>query len=120
MEDKDDLAVVEREEPPRHKQSFDIRKAAAGLVDGAGSAMAGAVATVQKVADGAMRAATPLVDDALAAIADAADGAAGTAADIGDAVNDWAYQQQLNRYRPVTKETYQSPSFHFAEHDSNC
>ena len=34
MEDKDDLAVVEREEPPRHKQSFDIRKAAAGLVDG--------------------------------------------------------------------------------------
>ncbi|RGX79102.1 hypothetical protein DXA64_06655 [Collinsella sp. OF03-4AA] len=64
MEDKDDLAVVEREEPPRHKQSFDIRKAAAGLVDGAGSAMAGAVATVQKVADGAMRAATPLVDDA--------------------------------------------------------
>lgn len=112
MEDKDDLAVVEREEPPRHKQSFDIRKAAAGLVDGAGSAMAGAVATVQKVADGAMRAATPLVDDALAAIADAADGAAGTAADIGDAVNDWAYQQQLNRYRPVTKETYQSPSFH--------
>ena len=112
MEDKDDLAVVEREEPPRHKQSFDIRKAAAGLVDGAGSAMAGAVATVQKVADGAMRAATPMVDDALAAIADAADGAAGAAADIGDAVNDWAYQQQLNRYRPVTKETYQSPSFY--------
>ena len=73
MEDKDDLAVVEREEPPRHKQSFDIRKAAAGLVDGAGSAIAGAVATVQKVADGAMRAATPMVDDALAAIADAAD-----------------------------------------------
>lgn len=112
MEDKDDLAVVEREELPRHKQSFDIRKAAAGLVDGAGSAMAGAVATVQKVADGAMRAATPMVDDAFAAIADAADGAAGAAADIGDAVNDWAYQQQLNRYRPVTKETYQSPSFH--------
>ena len=50
MEDKDDLAVVEREELSRHKQSFDIRKAAAGLVDGAGSAMAGAVATVQKVA----------------------------------------------------------------------
>ena len=74
--------------------------------------MAGAVATVQKVADGAMRAATPMVDDALAAIADAADGAAGAAADIGDAVNDWAYQQQLNRYRPVTKEVYQSPSFH--------
>ena len=73
MEDKDDLAVVEREELSRHKQSFDIRKAAAGLVDGAGSAMAGAVATVQKVADGAMRAATPMVDDALAAIADAAD-----------------------------------------------
>ena len=69
MEDKDDLAVVEREELSRHKQSFDIRKAAAGLVDGAGSAMAGAVATVQKVADGAMRAATPMVDDALAAIA---------------------------------------------------
>lgn len=45
MEDKDDLAVVEREELSRHKQSFDIRKAAAGLVDGAGSAMAGAVAT---------------------------------------------------------------------------
>lgn len=112
MEDKDDLAVVEREELSRHKQSFDIRKAAAGLVDGAGSAMAGAVATVQKVADGAMRAATPMVDDALAAIADAADGAAGAAADIGDAVNDWAYQQQLNRYRPVTKETYQSPSFY--------
>lgn len=112
MEDKDDLAVVEREELSRHKQSFDIRKAAAGLVDGAGSAMAGAVATVQKVADGAMRAATPMVDDALAAIADAADGAAGAAADIGDAVNDWAYQQQLNRYRPVTKEIYQSPSFH--------
>ena len=95
MEDKDDLAVVEREEPPRHKQSFDIRKAAAGLVDGAGSAMAGAVATVQKVADGAMRAATPLVDDALAAIADAADGAAGTAADIGDAVNDWYRQDSF-------------------------
>lgn len=112
MEDKDDLAVVEREELSRHKQSFDIRKAAAGLVDGAGSAMAGAVATVQKVADGAMRAATPMVDDALAATADAADGAAGAAADIGDAVNDWAYQQQLNRYRPVTKEVYQSPSFH--------
>ncbi len=53
-----------------------------------------------------------MVDDALAAIADAADGAAGAAADIGDAVNDWAYQQQLNRYRPVTKEVYQSPSFH--------
>mgnify|MGYP000021256694 FL=1 len=112
MEDKDDLAVVEREELSRHKQSFDIRKAAAGLVDGARSAMAGAVATVQQVADGAMRAATPMVDDALAAIADAADGAAGAAADIGDAVNDWAYQQQLNRYRPVTKEVYQSPSFH--------
>lgn len=64
MEDKDDLAVVEREELSRHKQSFDIRKAAAGLVDGAGSAMAGAVAAVQKVADGAMRAATPMVDDA--------------------------------------------------------
>ncbi len=112
MEDKDDLAVVEREELSRHKQSFDIRKAAAGLVDGAGSAMAGAVATVQKVADGVMCAATPMVDDALAAIADAADGAAGAAADIGDAINDWAYQQQLNRYRPVTKETYQSPSFY--------
>lgn len=113
MEDKDDLAVAaEREELPRHKQGFDIRKAAAGLVDGAGSAMTSAVAIVQKVADGAMRAATPMADDALAAIADAADGAAGAAADIGDAVNDWAYQQQLNRYRPVTKETYQSPSFH--------
>ena len=112
MEDKDDLAVVEREELSRHKQSFDIRKAAAGLVDGAGSAMAGAVATVQKVADGVMCVATPMVDDALAALADAADGAAGAAADIGDAINDWAYQQQLNRYRPVTKETYQSPSFY--------
>lgn len=65
MEDKDDLAVVvEREELPRRKQSFDIRKVAAGLVDGAGSAMAGAVATVQKVADGAMRAAAPMADDA--------------------------------------------------------
>ena len=98
MEDKDDLAaVVEREGLPRHKQSFDIRKVAAGLVDSAGSAVAGAVATVQKVADDAMRAAAPMADDALAAIADAADGAAGAAADIGDAVNDWAYQQQLNR-----------------------
>lgn len=112
MEDKDDLGVVEIEGQSRHKQSFDIRKVAAGLVDGAGSAVAGAVATVQKVADDAMRAAAPMADDALAAIADAADGAAGAAADIGDAVNDWAYQQQLNRYRPITKEAYQSPSFH--------
>ena len=81
MGDKDDLAVVvEREGLPQHKRSFDIRKVAAGLVDGAGSAVAGAVATVQKVADGAMRAAAPMADDALAAIADAADGAAGAAA----------------------------------------
>lgn len=97
MEDKDDLdIVVERGAWPRHKQSFDIRKVAAGLAGGAGNAVAGAVATVQKVADDAMRAAAPMADDALAAIADAADGAAGAAADIGDAVNDWAYQQQLN------------------------
>ncbi len=30
MEDKDDLAVVERGELLRHKQSFDIRKTATG------------------------------------------------------------------------------------------
>lgn len=93
------------------KRGFDLRKAIAGLVDGTGVAVADAAANVQKTATGLARVAAPVVDDALSTIAETADNLADAATGFGDAVNDWVYQQQLNKYKPVKKEDFFSPSF---------
>lgn len=107
----DDKKLTLAEGSTQKRRGLDFGNVVEGFTGGVAGIVDGVTKGIQKAASDATRAAGPVADSALATIADTADDVAGAAAELGNAVNEWAYRQQMDKYRPVKLEDYQSPSF---------